>query len=225
MFESKYSKLLTGLLIGGIVLIIGVLIFLAVRMVSDNKQNKWDPAEAVEQFQGSKKGNKNDNTTSTNTEAVNPLIGIENTITGDGTSNRKQTKQLYKGYPMDGTIEIPSIDLKYPVLESASKSSMTVSVGILDGPGLNKVGNTTIAGHNYRNGTFFSNLKKVAIGDKVYITDESGTKMTYIVYNMITTSPEDSSFMERDTEGKREVSLDTCTDDSQSRFVVFAREE
>ena len=224
MFEGKYSKLLTGLLIAGILLIIGVLVFLAIRMVNDNKNNKWDPAEAVEQFQGNKSSTKKNEEASTNSEAVNPLIGIENLVVSDGTSSQS-TKQMYKGFPMVGTIEIPSIDLKYPVLENASKSSMVVSVGILDGPGLNKVGNTTIAGHNYRNGTFFSNLKKVSIGDKVYITDESGTKMTYIVYNTITTSPEDSSFMERDTEGKREVSLDTCTDDSQSRFVVFAREQ
>ena len=181
MFEGKYSKLLTGLLVTGILLIIGVLIFLAIRMVNDNKNNKWDPAEAVEQFQGSKKGNKkNNNEELTNSEAVNPLIGVENLVV-DGNTSSQSTKQMYKGFPMVGTIEIPSIDLKYPVLENASKSSMTVSVGILDGPGLNKVGNTTIAGHNYRNGTFFSNLKKVVNGDKIYITDESGTKLTYIV--------------------------------------------
>ena len=46
-----------------------------------------------------------------------------------------------------------------------------------------------------------------------------------VVYNTYITTPEDSSYMGRDTEGKREVTLDTCTDDSQSRFLVFAKEE
>ena len=40
--------------------------------------------------------------------------------------------------------------------------------------GLNKVGNTVIIGHNYRNGTFFGSNKKMNEGDKVYITDLSG---------------------------------------------------
>ncbi len=36
---------------------------------------------------------------------------------------------------------------------------------------LNKPGNTVIAGHNYRNSRFFSNNKKLNIGDKIYVTD------------------------------------------------------
>ena len=76
---------------------------------------------------------------------------------------------------MVGTIEIPSIKLKYPVLDRATKMSMEVSVGLVYGK-LNQVGNATIMGHNYRNGTFFSNLKNVQNGDDIYITDTSGTK-------------------------------------------------
>ena len=222
MFEGKYSKLLTGLLIAGIVAIIGGLIVLGVNVARNNAINT-DASEAVEQFQGSKNKNNNTNTASTNSEAVNPLIGIDNLVVGNNSST--STRQMYKGFPMVGTIEIPSIDLKYPVLENASKSAIEVAVAVYDGVGLNQVGNTTIVGHNYRNGTFFSNLKKVTIGDKVYITDESGKKMTYIVYNTVITTPEDSSFLERDTEGKREITLDTCTDDTQSRLLVLAREE
>ena len=126
---------------------------------------------------------------------------------------------------MVGTIEIPATNLKYPVLENASKSAMEVAVGIYDGPGLNKVGNTTIAGHNYRNGTFFSNNKKLVEGDKIYITDTSGEKVTYIIYKTYTTSPEDSDYLGRDTGGKREISLTTCTDDSQSRLIIWAKEQ
>ena len=222
MFEGKYSKLLTGLLIAGIVAIIGGLIFLGIIVAKNNAINS-DASEAVEQFQGSKNKNNKTNTEKTNSEAVNPLIGIDNLVVGDTSST--SARQMYKGFPMVGTIEIPSIDLKYPVLENASKAAIEVAVAVYDGPGLNQVGNTTIVGHNYRNGTFFSNLKKVTIGDKVYITDESGKKMTYIVYNTVITTPEDSSFLERDTEGKREITLDTCTDDTQSRLLVLAREE
>lgn len=222
MFESKYSKLLTGLLIGGIIVIIGVLIALGIGLSANSSNNK-DAADAVEQFQGNVSKNKNKTKENVTTNSVAPIIGIENLLV-DGNGNTTN-RQMYKGFPMVGTIEIPSINLKYPVLESASKSAIEVAVAVYDGPGLNKVGNTTIVGHNYRNGTFFSNLKKVAVGDKIFITDEAGNKVTYIVYNTYTTTPEDSSYLDRDTEGKREITLDTCTDDTQSRFLVFAKEQ
>ena len=51
MFNSKYSKLLTILLIIGIVLIIGALI-LAFFMIERNKRLEQDAIDAVEQFQG-----------------------------------------------------------------------------------------------------------------------------------------------------------------------------
>ena len=222
MFESKYSKLLTGLLIAGIIVIIGVLVALGIGLSSNSTSDK-EASDAVEQFQGNVTKIKDKTKENVTTNSVTPIIGIENLLVdGNGTTTNKQ---MYKGFPMVGTIEIPSINLKYPVLESASKSAIEVAVAVYDGPGLNKVGNTTIVGHNYRNGTFFSNLKKVAVGDKIFITDETGNKVTYVVYNTYTTTPEDSSYLDRDTEGKREITLDTCTDDTQSRFLVFAKEQ
>ena len=251
MVEKGYSKTLTILLIVGIVVILGVLIVAGIMIANSNSLNQ-DASEAVEQFKGNKNStlseDKKNNTVNGNSGSVNTVINNSidgNSIApsleisndngngdngsanqgGNGSSTQPKQKQLYKGFPMVGTIEIPSISLKYPVLESATADAIEVSVGIFEGVGLNKVGNTTIAGHNYRNGTLFSNLQRVKNGDKVYITDEDGNKVTYIIYKTFTTTPEDSSFMDRDTEGKREITLDTCTDDSLARFLAFAREQ
>ena len=49
---------------------------------------------------------------------------------------------------------------------------------------------------------FFSNNKKLQNGDKIYITDNSGTKLTYTIYNKFQTSDTDTSFYQRDTNGK-----------------------
>ena len=49
--------------------------------------------------------------------------------------------------------------------------------------------------------------------------------MTYTIYKTYTTTPEDSSHLYRDTAGKREITLLTCTDDTQSRLVILAREQ
>ena len=225
MFESKYSKLLTVLLIGGIIIIVGALMFFGVQLVRNYYINK-DAADAVERFEGDNKNeNKNTNTEeNVVTNTVAPVLGLENIISGDGSSS-DENKKMYKGFPMVGTIEIPTINLKYPVLEEASKSAIEVAVAVYYGPGLNEVGNTTIVGHNYRNGTFFSNNKKLVEGDKVYITDNSGNKITYVIYKTYTTAPEDSDYLDRDTQGKREISLLTCTDDTKSRLIIWAREQ
>ena len=152
-------------------------------------------------------------------------IGLENIITPEGNSTDSQSDtKKYKGYPMSGTIKIPKIDLNLPVLSDASAKSIDVSVAINGGPGLNQIGNTIIIGHNYRDGRFFANLKNVSNGDKVYITDNDGKTVEYQIYNVYTTAPEDSDFMERDTNGLREITLDTCTDDTQSRLIVWAKE-
>ena len=100
---------------------------------------------------------------------------------------------------------------------------MLSSVVQLYGPGPNQVGNTVIAGHNYRNGQFFSNNYKLQNGDIIYITDNAGNKLKYEIYNKYQTTPEDSDYMERNTDGKPEISLTTCTDDSKARIIIWAR--
>ena len=52
-----------------------------------------------------------------------------------------------------------------------------------------------------------------------------GYFVDYEIYDMFETTPEDTEFMTRDTEGRREISLSTCTDDVQQRLIVLAREK
>lgn len=225
MFESKYSKVLTIGLIVGIAVIVIALLFLGFKLIQNYYINK-DAENAVERFQG--EVFYNDDTPEDNTEVTNvisPTLEIENLLINNNSNNNNQ--KMYKGFPMVGTIEIPAINLKYPVLADASSKAIKVAVGIFypEGATLNEIGNTVIAGHNYRNGTFFSNNKKLVNGDKIYITDNSGRKIAYTIYNIYTTSPEDSDFLVRDTQGKREISLTTCTDDSKSRLIIWAKED
>ena len=125
---------------------------------------------------------------------------------------------------MVGKIEIPKINVSYPILGKTTKTSIEVAVSVLYGPGPNKVGNTVIVGHNYKNGTFFSNNKRLEAGDEIYITDTDGNRLKYIIYDKQLLAPEDFDYAARDTQGKREISLSTCTDDVNSRLVIFARE-
>lgn len=218
MFETKYSKALTIGLITLIIIVIGTLIFFAVDYIKSSNIND-DTSDAAERFEGEVNKGNTQKESQTNTEIVTPNIQVENIIAVDPSG---ETSNTYKGFPVAGTIEIPKIDLKCPVLEKSSKSAIEASVAINSGVGLNKVGNTVIIGHNYRNGTFFSNNKNLSEGDKVYITDSTGNRVEYSIYNIYTTTPEDSDYMDRETNGKREITLVTCTDDTKSRLIIYA---
>ena len=243
MYNSRYSKFLTIILIVVIVIIIGLLIFWGVDTLVKYKTNS-DAESGIDAFKNQIHSNNSGNTTlnlptggnslsnTTGGGLVNPydnsLISSENIISNNNgnTSNSggEDNETLYKGFPMVGYIEIPKTDLELPVLKEATMNAMETSVCILTGSGLNQPGVTVISGHNYRNGLFFSNNAKLAVGDKIYITDNSGNRVTYSIYKKYQTTPEDASFSTVDTGGKREIVLTTCTDDSQNRIIICARE-
>ena len=143
----------------------------------------------------------------------------------DNNNNSNSEGLTYKGFKVAGVIEIPKTKVKYNVLDDPSAKAMEVGITIIYGPGLNQTGNTVLAGHNYRNGTFFSNNNKLSSGDKIYITDLSGKKVTYTIYKKYKTDPNDFSYATRNTNGKREISLTTCTDDSSARIIIWAKED
>lgn len=97
------------------------------------------------------------NTTFGNNVEGNTIIETVNTIQGDNTNNSNTNVKIptYKGYNVLGIIEIPKTGIKYPILDRVTPKSIEQSVAYYYGPGLNKVGNTTIVGHNYRSRSIF----------------------------------------------------------------------
>ena len=152
------------------------------------------------------------------------MFGGVDENTNEGSSSGQAVKK-YNGFVVAGTIEIPKTDLKCPIIAKSeySQKSLETSVVELYGDGLNQVGNTTIAGHNYRNGTFFSNNKKLNVGDKIYITDLTGKRLAYTIYDKFEAEDNYSDYMVRDTKGAIEISLSTCTDDSKARLIILAK--
>ena len=158
MFESKYNKVLTVVLVIVAVAIIGLLGFLGYDYYQKYFITK-DTSDFVDNFEGDESISEDNNTNSEeNNSDENPLDQIEGTTTGSGT-----TKTMYKGFVVVGTMEIPKTNFKYPVLEKVTKKSIETAVAFLYGSGINQPGNSVIIGHNYRNGLFFSNNKKLNI--------------------------------------------------------------
>lgn len=155
---------------------------------------------------------------------VNVTIGGVEEGNSIYTNQSSSSKTTYYGYNVIGTISIPTIKIEYPILDKPTKKALEVAIVYLSGAGINKIGNTVLQGHNYRNGMFFSNLSKLSNGNDIYITDGAGTKVQYKVYRVFTADATDASFYNRGTEGKREITLSTCTEDAAVRTIVFARE-
>ena len=218
--DKKYGKLLTVILSIVSIAALGLLGYLGYDLIKKIKSDK-NQADLMDYYD-----NTIDNT-ETNTEVENIEIPdiINSEIVEQNTISSGEKKVEYKGYSMVGKIEIPKIKLKYVILDKATPSSIETSVAVAYGPGPNKIGNTVIVGHNYRNGSFFGNNDKLEIGDKIYITDNSNTRLKYNIYNIYETSPDDGDYMVRDTNGKREISLSTCTDNSKARLIIWAVEE
>ena len=212
MFNSKYSNVLTVLLVIVIIAILGLIAFLGYDIYRKYYIDK-DAEDFMERYEQQIRNT----TISENTTGImeNVFIDPGNEIPSTTSGNNKTSNYTYKGFNVLGTIEIPKTGIKYPVLNSYSPKALEASVCYYYGPGLNEIGNTTIAGHNYRSGAFFGKNKQLVNGDTIYITDNSGKKVKYTIYNVYTTTPNDGNYLTRDTAGKREISLTTCTDDSK----------
>lgn len=149
---------------------------------------------------------------------------VETPSNNNNNNTIKTSTVKYKGYNVIGTIQIPKTKVKYPIVDDISTDAMDRAIVMLYGPGLNQIGNTVIAGHNYRNGGFFGNNKKLELGDKIYITDAYGNKVEYTITNKYLTTDTDFEYASRNTQGKREISLSTCTSDTSKRLVIWAKE-
>ena len=248
MFGNKYSKILTIILIVIIIAIIGLLGLLGYDAFTKYYIDS-ESEDAVSRFEEELNKIKDSNSVGNiepdidtnemldlNTigpdvdlNTIEPDVDlntiVENTTTGGSSSG---SSVQYKGYKVIGKIEIPKTDIKYPIIEQEDVGINSLKVAIcnlygnLNEPG----GNAVLVGHNYRNGTFFSNNKKLENGDKIYITDNTGKRVTYEIYKKYETGTGDFSYATRDVEdGVREISLSTCNDDSSKRLIIWAREK
>ena len=219
MFKSKYGNLLTGLLIVVIMGVVGIIGYFGYKILTEDATEKA-AQQKNEEFDSvySKNSNSNGNNGDLNVE----LNGVETNTSSSG------QKVYMEGYEVIGKIRIPAISIEYPILAEVVEKSLETSICLLyTVNGLNQEGNTVLIGHNYRNSLFFGKNDQLKNGDKVYIKDTTGEEIEYEIYDIFETTSSDSSFYQRDTAGKREVTLSTCTDDASTtdkRLIVLARE-
>lgn len=153
--------------------------------------------------------NQNNNQTKTN----NTKIDTKTYTSKDGVK-----------YTTEAILKIPKINIEYPVLSATSDALLFVSLNKYWGPQPNEVGNYCIVGHYYENGKMFGKLHKLKNGDKAELTDLSGNTLTYQVYNKYVVEPTDTRCTSQLTDGRKELTLITCTNGGKQRLVVKLRQ-
>lgn len=118
-----------------------------------------------------------------------------------------------------GIIEIPELELRYPIFEGAGSRQLDEGIGHMENTApLCEKGNCVLAGHNgSRRGTFFTNLDRVHSGSCVILTNKEKETHTYTVSETRVTSASDGWITE--TGEKEQLTLFTCADHGSRRFA------
>ena len=155
--------------------------------------------------------------------AIEVVAQIEKKFEEISETNQKVETE-YKGYKVVGIIEIPKVNIKYPILNKTNDDAMQYSITKFSGGEVNSVGNFVVAGHNYLDGSMFGKVKQLEIGDKIKLTDLYNSTVTYEIFDIYSVYPNDTSIIESVDRNSREVTLITCTKGHVERLITKARE-
>ena len=123
-----------------------------------------------------------------------------------------------------GVIQIPKINLYYSVFSHLDENLLKVSPCKFYGDSPKTYGNICIAGHNYNNSMFFSNLFLLDNNDEIYIYDSNNEKYTYIVFKSYEVIPSDLSPLFDYENNSKELTLITCNNLNSNRLIIKAKQ-
>ncbi len=121
-----------------------------------------------------------------------------------------------------GTLEVPSINLSLPVFSELTDDLLKISACHFYGPKKNLIGNICIAGHNYNDGSLFSNVPNILVGDYIFFTDLNSNSSQYTVYKKYEIKSNDTSCTSQKTNGHKEITLVTCNNFTGNRIIIKA---
>ena len=208
--RKKQKKIINYIVIAST---LGIMIWFSVQEYKDIQIKKQKMAQTESPYQTQNISTQNDEK-----QEKEVITGIAKEYP------KEEIPKQYKGYAVAAKLEIPEINLQTYILKQYSKNALKVSVTKFWGADPNQIGNFCVAGHNFQNKNMFHNLRNLEIGNRLSISDESIGKVEYEIYDIYRVQPEDVNCLSQETNGKREVTLITCTTDSEKRIIVKAKE-
>lgn len=121
-----------------------------------------------------------------------------------------------------GLIEIPSININYPIFSYFENELLKISPCKFYGPSPGEIGNLCIAGHNYDNSKFFSKINILKKDDLIIIYDNYNNKYHYNVYNIYEVQNTDLSPIYNYNKNEKSLTLVTCNNTNNKRIIVKA---
>ena len=141
--------------------------------------------------------------------------------------NNKQPITTYEEsgtmFSVIGMIEIPKINISYPILSESNDELLKIAPCRISGPMPNEDGNLCIAGHNYDNYKFFSKISSLENGDEIIIYDLYNNKLSYYVFNNYEVLENNLSPLETSDNNSKQITLITCNNLNSNRIIIEAK--
>ena len=132
---------------------------------------------------------------------------------------RKKEDSPYLAESAIGIVEIPELEIKYPVFEGTGAEQLNEGIGHMESTArLCEKGNCVLAGHNgSRRGTFFTNLSSIRVGAEIQVTTKAGVAHSYTVEEMRVVNPYEDWVTEKSN--AEVLTLFTCVSHGTRRFA------
>lgn len=166
--------------------------------------------------------------------SYNIQLEKEKTFSANVTNNYKiyklfaepnSKKHQYLDSDIYGTISIPKLDINYPFFYGINEELLKIYPCRFYGDISEKSGNLCIAGHNYNDNRFFSNIYKLENNDLIIIENNSHNLFYYLVYKKFDINEKEINSITKNTEFSNELTLLTCNNKNNKRTVIKAKTE
>ncbi|SFJ47184.1 sortase A [Halobacillus dabanensis] len=185
----------------------------------ENQWASYKKDQYIQQFESGEGGSSPPLTFESNDQ-----IEDVNDILAAGEGNQSIFTKDEKDGSIIGTIEIPTIQLKLPILQGASDYNLKYGVGHMNGTApIGHNGNAALAAHRgYSDGKLFNKLDEVKEGDSIFFHTTEG-RFEYEVQNSLLVTPDNLTVLKQSGEGSM-VTLITCdpVPDPTHRLIVKA---
>ena len=119
-----------------------------------------------------------------------------------------------------GIIEIPNIDIYYPIFSEYNEKNLKIAPCKFFGPNPGEIGNLCIAGHNYDNDKFFSKIANLNKDDVINIYDNSNNKFSYFITKIYEVKADNLSPIYTYNKKYKQLTLITCNNLNNNRIIV-----
>src|SRR5699024_4019581 len=127
---------------------------------------------------------------------------------------------VYNKLSIIGTIQIPKLNITYPIFSGYSDDLLKISPCRFYGPLPGKAGNLCIVGHNYDNDKFFSKINTLIKNDSIIIYYNSDNAFFYFVSYIYEVKNDDFSPIYDCDKYLKQLTLVSCNNFNKKRIIV-----